>query len=232
MPIAGPGSRAYAFVIDWHIRILLALAWLVAAWYMQFGSLRFIVEQGVPAPRLLLPVALMPAAIYFLYHPLLELLMRGQTPGKRMAGVRVVTLSGAAPGSRAVLIRNIFRLIDCLPVLYVVGLVTTLLSARQVRLGDMAAGTVLMVDEHAPPEDLEPVSATGAPAELDLATRDLVKELLARWPSLAVDKREAIARTLLERTLGRADHPVPLNNPDSLDDAALHARLTALSGRQ
>ena len=54
--------------------------------------------------------------IYLLYHPLVELAMRGRTPGKRMAGVRIVNRQGGTPSSLAILIRNGFRLIDCLPV--------------------------------------------------------------------------------------------------------------------
>jgi hypothetical protein len=156
----------------------------------------------------------------------LELLMRGQSPGKRMAGVRVVTVNGGTPGAGAVLIRNIFRLIDSLPMLYFVGFATTLLSAQRVRIGDMAAGTLLVIDEHVPSKHLEVDGAAGAEAEVDFAGRDLIQQILERWPSLNVDKRDAIARALLKRMLGAA------GDLDALDDAALHARLAALSGRR
>ena len=122
------------------------------------------------------------------------------------------------------LIRNVFRLIDCLPMLYFVGLTTTLLSAQRVRIGDMAAGTLLVIDEHVPSKYLELEGVAGAEAGFDFATRDLIQQILERWSSLAVDKRDAIARALLKRTLGAAE------DPDALDDAALHARLAALSG--
>ena len=226
LPIAGPGSRSYAFVIDWHIRVVLALAWFVAVMLLEFGVLRFPVEKSKPGLSLLLLVFLPPAVIYFLYHPVLELLMRGQSPGKRMAGVRVVTVNGGTPGVGAVLIRNIFRLIDCLPMLYFVGLATALLSAQRVRIGDMAAGTLLVIDEQVPSKYLELDGVAGAEAEVDFATRDLIQQILERWPSLGVDKRDAIARALLKRTLGAAEDPEPL------DDAALYARLAALSGRR
>ena len=49
--------------------------------------------------------------------------MRGRTPGKRMAGVRIVARDGGAPSVGALLVRNVFRLIDSLPLLYGVGLV-------------------------------------------------------------------------------------------------------------
>jgi uncharacterized RDD family membrane protein YckC len=226
LPIAGPGSRSYAFVIDWHIRLVLALAWFVAAMLLEFGGLRFHLEKSKPDLSLLLLVFLPPMVIYFLYHPVLELLMRGQSPGKRMAGVRVVTVNGGTPGVGAVLIRNIFRLIDCLPALYLVGLATTLLSAQRVRIGDMAAGTLLVIDEHVPSKYLELDGVAGAEAEVDFATRDLMQQILERWSSLAVDKRDAIARALLKKSLGAAE------DPDALDDAALRARLAALSGRR
>ena len=226
LPIAGPGSRSYAFVIDWHIRVVLALAWFVGAMLLEFGGLRFPVENGKPGLLLIVLVFLAPTIIYLLYHPVLELLMRGQSPGKRMAGVRVVTVNGGTPGIGAVLIRNIFRLIDCLPLLYLVGLATTLLSAQRVRIGDMAAGTLLVIDEHVPPKYLELDGVAEVEAEVDFATRDLIQQILERWSSLGVDKRDAIARALLKRTLGAAE------NPDALDDAALRARLAALSGRR
>ena len=225
LPIAGPGSRSYAFVIDWHIRFVLALAWFVGAMLLEFGGLRFPVERG-PTLSVLLLVFLAPALIYFFYHPVLELLMRGQSPGKRMAGVRVVTVNGGTPGTGAVLIRNLFRLIDSLPMLYFVGFATTLLSAQRVRIGDMAAGTLLVIDEHVPSKYLELDGVAGAEAEVDFAGRDLIQQILERWPSLNVDKRDAIARALLKRMLGAA------GDLDALDDAALHARLAALSGRR
>jgi uncharacterized RDD family membrane protein YckC len=224
LPIAGPGSRSYAFVIDWHIRFVLALAWFVGAMLLEFGRLTFPLQTGTPGLSPLLLAFLAPMIIYFFYHPVLELLMRGQSPGKRIAGVRVVTVNGGTPGVGAVLIRNIFRLIDCLPVLYFVGFATTLLSAQRVRIGDMAAGTLLVIDEQVPSKYLELDGGAGAEAEVDFAGRDLIQQILERWPSLDVDKRDAIARALLKRM------PATSEDPEALDDAALHARLAALSG--
>ncbi|HUY83719.1 MAG TPA: RDD family protein, partial [Steroidobacteraceae bacterium] len=87
MALAGPGSRSYAFLIDWHIRVLAALLWIFVAILARPPSWSL----SSPAIR----IAILPAlAIYFLYHPVVELLMRGQTPGKRRAGVRVVARGG------------------------------------------------------------------------------------------------------------------------------------------
>jgi uncharacterized RDD family membrane protein YckC len=111
--IAGPGNRSYAFVIDWHIRLLLAGAWLLLASFILKVSLN-------PRSQGAL-LSLMPAAIiYFLYHPIIEVAMRGGTPG-----------------TAALLIRNLFRLIDSLPAFYVIGLVSCVFTANRVRVGEI-----------------------------------------------------------------------------------------------
>src|SRR5215470_17667061 len=74
LKIAGPGGRSYAFVIDWHIRFLAAVAWFVAALFAVAGELR------LPRPEELGAVVAPTIVIYFLYHPVLEVLLRGQTP--------------------------------------------------------------------------------------------------------------------------------------------------------
>src|SRR5665213_1165564 len=125
LAIAGPGSRAYAFIIDWHIRLLIAVTWFAGAAYFLTKNPDFAKHSPVTAGLL---TGLPPAAIYFLYHPVLEMMMHGRTPGKRMAGVRIVNRQGGTPSMLAILIRNAFRLVDCLPVVYAVGLTTTVFS--------------------------------------------------------------------------------------------------------
>jgi uncharacterized RDD family membrane protein YckC len=225
LPIAGPGSRSYAFIIDWHIRTVLALAWLMAAAWIEGGGLKLaaIVEKRSMTAMYL--VFLVPVIVYFFYHPVLELFMRGQSPGKRIAGVRVVTVEGGTPGVGAVLIRNIFRLIDCLPTLYFVGLMTTLFSAQRVRVGDMAAGTMLVIDERISSKYLERAGAGSAETKLNFATLDLIEQILERWPSLGVEQRDAIARALLKKTLGSAGS----EGVDAMNDASLRDHLVSLS---
>jgi uncharacterized RDD family membrane protein YckC len=144
LPIAGPGGRAYAFVIDWHIRLLLAVAWWLIVTLLVAGGDGF-GEALVGGSRQAIDFAALPAAfIYFFYHPVLEWWMEGQTPGKRMAGIRIVTRAGAPPSLAAILVRNALRLLDSLPALYCLGFMTTLLTQDHVRIGDLAAGTVLV----------------------------------------------------------------------------------------
>ncbi len=217
LSIAGPGNRSYAFVIDWHIRLLLACAWLLLA--------SFVLKLSLSARSQDALLSLLPAfVIYFLYHPILEVAMRGRTPGKRMAGLVLVGRDGGTPSTSALLIRNIFRLIDSLPALYVVGLVSCFLTANRVRIGDMAAGTLLVVDDAAAGESLGRLETLASASSLPLGALELVDQLLERWPALESQNRMQIARSLLARLQPAAD-PAWLS---SLGDAELNARLAAL----
>jgi len=156
-------------------------------------------------------------AIYLLYHWVLELAMRGSTPGKRTAGVRIVARDGSAASAGALLARNAFRIIDSLPALYCVGLVTAIVTREHVRIGDMAAGT-LLVYEHAEAR-LPAAAQAAAPPQLDPAAAELVAELLERWPSLTVESRQRLAQQLLGRYAA--------HDADG-GEASLHERLERL----
>jgi len=221
LSLAGPGTRSYAFVIDWHIRLLLAGAWLLAAHYALDLTLN---ARSHDALFSVLPAAI----IYFLYHPILEVAMRGRTPGKRMAGVRILNRAGGSPSAAALSIRNIFRLIDSLPALYVVGLTTCLLTPNRVRIGDMAAGTLLVVDDKAAQQSLARVEMLAAGSRLPLDALDLLDQILDRWATLESASRVRIARSLLDRL----EPTTGADELERLDDGELHARLSALLRNQ
>ena len=221
LDIAGVGSRSYAFVIDWHIRLLLALAWLCGAWLL----VRIIgVALWPPAAnsRLLGIVEVAPAiGIYLFYHLVLEVLMRGRTPGKRRAGVRLVTRNGGTPGLGALVIRNIFRLVDSLPFFYVVGLASCFITEQRVRIGDLAAGTLLVVDADAAAKTLAQLGSMVAHSGLPPALVELIHDLLERWESLDTGKRDELARAIL----ARADTTSSAAQLAALSDAELLQRL-------
>jgi uncharacterized RDD family membrane protein YckC len=214
LTIAGPGRRSYAFVIDWHIRILLLLGWVAATQLLYTGG-TFILQEE-PDRTYFLVVWLPGLIAYLLYHPVLEVAMRGRTPGKRMAGVRLVTREGDIPGAGALILRNLFRLIDSMPFIYVVGLITVVMTEQHVRVGDLAAGTLLVVDEDSGAASFASGAATSG---LTPQAADLIHELLDRWPALEEQTRATIARTLLARI-------EPQIKPDEL------AGLSALDLRQ
>ena len=143
-----------------------------------------------------------PAAIYFLYHFILEVAMHGRTPGKRMAGVHIVTRDGAPPTTGALLTRNVFRLVDSLPLFYGVGLVATMLTSDHVRVGDVAAGTLLVYD-HTDATLLDRLHADSWGGKLDAAAAEVVHELLRRWSALDVDAHVRVVRLHPPRHLER-----------------------------
>jgi uncharacterized RDD family membrane protein YckC len=217
LSIAGPGTRSYAFVVDWHIRLLLSGAWLLAAYYLFNVPLKL---KTAGALWSVLPASI----IYFLYHPILEVAMRGRTPGKRMAGVRILSRDGGPPSTAALLLRNIFRLIDSLPATYMIGLISCFMTANRVRIGDMAAGTLLVLDNDAAEKSLARIEALAANSPLSLDALELVDQVLERWDSLETGSRGQIARSLLERL----DASAPPGTLNVLSDSTLRARLQAL----
>jgi uncharacterized RDD family membrane protein YckC len=216
--LAGPGARGYAFTVDFLIRLVVAAGvWIVAntLWPDTGGVRRGAASNSLESLHTIVNW-LIPLALFFLYHPVLEWAGAGRTPGKRLAGVAVVDLSGHVPRGTAILVRNAFRLVDSLPAGYAVGLVTCLYSRLAQRLGDMAAGTVLVyarAEVDATAFDDRALAATIRP---DVA---VARELLRRWPELDAAYRRTLALRLLSTRLA-ADHVA--------SDAELEAGLEAL----
>jgi hypothetical protein len=116
-----------------------------------------------------------------------------------MAGIHIVTRTGGSPGIGALLTRNVFRLVDSLPLLYGVGLVATFATRDHVRIGDMAAGTILVYER---PDVVLPERATAAASsERTLRNSDVevITELLTRWPQLESGARQHLAAAILTR---------------------------------
>jgi uncharacterized RDD family membrane protein YckC len=175
--LAGAGSRFIACVIDLFVQLVLILLGAVAA----FG----LVGGGVGAALFVIAVF---AAVY-LYDILFEVLASGRTPGKRVTHLRVVRARGTPVDLPASAIRNLLRLIDWLPAAYLVGLVSILLTKRNQRLGDLAAGTLVIRDATA-----RRVAAAAAPASADALLDS------SGWDVSAVSVEElAAVRRFLER---------------------------------
>ena len=227
LPIAGTGSRSYAFIIDWHIRLILALAWFIGA-----AALLGLLDgtdllDDVADSRgtfVFYSIVLPPLLIYFLYHPVIELVTKGRTPGKRAAGIRVVTVEGQTPDAAALLIRNVFRLVDALPLFYIVGLACVLLTPRQVRIGDMAAGTLLAYEKKLAGNAFDRFD-TNADSALDLPAVEVAQDLVKRWGSLTPEKRSAIAAKLV----AAQGETIPADLPKRAFDEEMHRRVLKLA---
>jgi uncharacterized RDD family membrane protein YckC len=83
-------------------------------------------------------------ALFFGYFIFFEAVWRGQTPGKRLLGLRVTRIGGTRIGAGEAAIRNLLRVADGLPIFYGVGMLSIAVSRRRQRLGDFAAGTIVV----------------------------------------------------------------------------------------
>jgi uncharacterized RDD family membrane protein YckC len=213
LEVAGVGARSYAFVLDWHIRLLVALLWIYSSALLFYDlSVFATVFAGNPANTSALVIFLPAMAIYFLYHPVLEILMHGSTPGKRMAGVCLITHTGSTPGFGRNLIRNIFRLIDGIPGVYTVGLLVAIFTRHHVRIGDIVAGTLLVYTQDSAQRPLANKVQTSSNSMLSLDDQALLIELLERWQQLDKKQRVHLGRQFL----ARAGDDFPSDDPAQL----------------
>ena len=194
--LAGAGNRGFAALVDAVAAILVLLG---------FGALELVAGQ-IAGPSALRPflglfrlIDLMGMVSYFV---VLEWLWGGQTLGKRIFGLRVISADGSPAGFTAVLIRNLVRLIDFLPAFYGLGLLAIVATSRSQRLGDVAAGT-FVVRAPRPRIDLLALRtiAPSAPATLRVRgmtgeLQRLVREFVAREPKLAEADRRRVAAGL------------------------------------
>jgi uncharacterized RDD family membrane protein YckC len=195
LALAGLGSRFSAALIDVLIQGLLVVGVTVF-----FSSLGILDGWGLFAYTIILFV------LIFAYHILFEVLASGRTPGKRLNGLRVVRLGGFPIGFLASAVRNTLRLVDFLPGSYLIGCVTILVTEHNQRLGDLAAGTLVVRERKAtsklPPP--RPVVTEAAHPTWDVSTITVselqtVRQFLDRRTSIAPQARLQLAYTLAER---------------------------------
>ncbi|MEJ8855067.1 RDD family protein [Variovorax robiniae] len=127
---AGLMARSLAYMIDLAIRLVFFIVLSIVTRFMG----------GVGTALMLIGFF----ALEWLYPVVFELSRRGATPGKRVMGLRVVMDSGLPVTPAAALIRNLLRTADFLPAFYGAGLTSMLLRRDSKRLGDLAAGTLVV----------------------------------------------------------------------------------------
>jgi uncharacterized RDD family membrane protein YckC len=152
--LAGPGSRAVAYMIDLLLMLTVCqllvnlIVYTLALLFSAFGS-----DNEVWIAAL---VTLGSFALYNGYFILFEWLWNGQTPGKRMLHVRVIKHGGYALRFFDTLLRNLLRVVDFLPLFYGVGLTSILFTRDSQRLGDLVAGTLVVYQDPVETESLLP----------------------------------------------------------------------------
>jgi uncharacterized RDD family membrane protein YckC len=164
LPLAGIGSRFLAIAIDTLIQIALyLLTGLIFLLLLPEGFSIFTFLPKTLGPAIAIFIGF---AIYWGYFALFESIWKGQTPGKRVAGIRVIKESGRPINAFEAIARNLMRAVDVMPGIYGVGLLCMMLNEQSRRLGDFVAGTVVVhektTDQVRPTWDTAAASASAS----------------------------------------------------------------------
>lgn len=191
--VAGPAPRAIAYLLDLVIRFALLLVVLPLAAFSGFGT-------GL--------ILLAVFGLEWLYPVVFEV-RRGATPGKRAMGLMVVHDDGTPVRLPASLIRNLLRAVDFLPMLYGVGLVSMLVDRDFRRLGDLAAGTLVVYADPPPAKPSIPqVAAQAPPAGLPVEAQQAILAFAERGHDLSEARRIELAEILVGGVGRRGDAAV------------------------
>src|SRR6476659_6767222 len=179
LSLAGLGSRFVALLADTFLQGVALGLLIVALVVADPGGFAF---EAI--------VALAVFALLFVYPVAFELLAGGRTPGKRWSSLRVVCDDGSPVTFRSSALRNLVRLVDILPGMYLVGAVAIFATRRNQRLGDLAAGTLVV---RAPRVPTFAAESFAPPAEV-------APEKLPAWDVSGLSQAELAAlRRFLER---------------------------------
>jgi uncharacterized RDD family membrane protein YckC len=232
--LAGLGSRFMAIALDSLIQfaVILALFAVFGLGAMALtSSLRDLIGRGADSVLFIgfALVVLLMFALGWGYFIFFEMVWNGQTPGKRITGIRVLTVRGEPVTLVHSLVRNLLRLVDALPSGYMIGIIAILVTPRSQRFGDLAAGTLVVRERHAelpralPPLDpalmLPPHLASAFSSRDVLLARDFMRRAPYLLPARRAELSWQIASTLRAR-LTMAGTPLP---PDLADEHLLAA---------
>lgn len=208
--LAGIGTRFLAATVDSTLILLLQFV-------LWFGVLflMWLIEPllALPGSVVLAITSVLSFAFLWGYYLYFELAQNGQSPGKRLLRLRVVREGGRPITFNAAAIRNLVRLVDFLPVLYGVGVLAMFIDGQARRLGDLAAGTLVVKEARAVSlQELTRQQAHAAPAPIppevaqvpllqnirlvQAGDYELVQEFLSRRRELSRSSRERLAAQL------------------------------------
>jgi uncharacterized RDD family membrane protein YckC len=217
LELAGLGSRFVARLIDWLIKLLiLAIVGILGA--IVLGLLGSLSGSKAGSIYLLAFVVAVFYAFFLGYDIYFEVRHNGQTPGKRRAGIRVIRESGAPLDFRSACIRNLLAAADFLPALYFLGALLVLLTQRHQRLGDLAAGTVVIRERalEAPADVTKEVEQLASPEVTFTAEqlaacfpngRQILRSFFQRYHQLDDRPRHQLALRLAGEFLRKTTHP-------------------------
>jgi uncharacterized RDD family membrane protein YckC len=240
--VAGPARRFIAFLLDIFICYtafsIVAVIVLVAA--VGAGAVTDTISETAGAGAGLLLVLLF--GLQWVYFALLEG-WRGTTPGKAALGMRVVTTTGRPIGFRQSALRNVLRAADALPLTYTVGLFSiaglfSMGSTRRFqRLGDLVAGTIVIIPERTfgaaplmlwPPAQPQELATLPEVVRLDADERQAIEMFLRRRVRLGRPRELELAAMIAPALCARYGlrHPDPSRALALLYDRAANAGRT------
>jgi len=144
--IAGLAIRTVAFIID---QIIIAIVMFILL-VLGIGSMLGItvISGGELAPISIMgaiSIGIFAWLLWLIYFTFLEA-RSGQTIGKKIMKIRVIKMNGDEMDYVAAFVRNLLRIIDQLPTLYIIGFLLIIITKENQRIGDMVAGTILVTD--------------------------------------------------------------------------------------
>jgi len=143
LPLAGIGSRFIALLVDYLIWSAGLVLLIIVAVVVLPAMHAFNVKSAQWAEAIVIFLVFLCNWGYF---TLFEAFWNGRTPGKRVARIRVIQRSGRSIGLLESMARNLVRYVDQLPFFYAVGVITMFVTRQHQRLGDLAAGTLVVRD--------------------------------------------------------------------------------------
>ena len=207
--VAGIGSRFLAWFIDAALIVLLDFVGMMA------GSILDAARPGVGTALIYLWIF----GVLWGYFLVFEWLWRGHTPGKRLMGIRVIQWRGTGIAFYQAAVRNIVRMVDSLPFFYAVGIVVAACNRLQRRLGDFAAGTLVVhVERKAKPIQTLYDSSAGAGlpeaslarhrlAQLNREQKQTLLDLCLRKDQLRVQDRARLFSAVADYFQSRLEIP-------------------------
>jgi uncharacterized RDD family membrane protein YckC len=220
VPIAGPTSRILAYFIDTLCVTLLLLALVVAAVLVLPGADGVAERIGPMMPAfddplatpwtgmmwVLAVVILVQFVLEWLYFIVLEMITGGRSIGKALLGLRVCMDGGLPVTANATVMRNLLRIVDVLPLYYVIGLTSMIVSRSGKRIGDHAAGTIVVRLDRPAPAPPIPIGDDDPDfrfrrehlARVDGDARMLLRQTLRRLDVLSPEQRAAVVRRAAE----------------------------------
>lgn len=189
---ASPIIRSIALLIDILVQIGIAIVFTII---IQF----FRSYIGLKAWGYLLGfIFIFLFLLYWWYFVLFEVLNNGQSLGKRFCNIKVIHDDGTPISWTSSILRNLLRSVDILPSFsYGLGLITSLTSKEFKRLGDIAAGTLVVYNEEKPiSNNIPSVSAVACPFSLTLQEQQIILTFAERNKTLSAERRLELASIL------------------------------------